>query len=431
MDVNRLRPFAVFSDGRGNMYEDRRLFVAGRSGKNFAPLYLDQMVELPAGSELMELPGRHTLGYNRQGHLVSVGHGYASAAFVAPAHTQLALAAWKTLPQAPVLPLYAYTAVGWFRGRYYVPAIRIDPDTRQDCVNFNQRLIVARGHRLLRQYRGNRLVEHIVRNCAFTYMCPAARNFVMSRWEAPIPTSPTCNARCVGCISYQNANESPVPESQHRLSFVPTVDEIVQFVVPHLEHAPRAIASFGQGCEGEPLMQWELLLQAIKAIRARTSRGIINLNTNGSKPQAVEQLFKAGLNSIRVSMSSAQEKWYTLYHRPLGYKMADIVESLQLARRFNRWASINYFVMPGLTDTPDEMEALSKLIDSTKLNMIQWRNLNIDPDWLFSRVEFDERQAIGVQQVMNQIRSKFPWVYFGYFNPPAEVMEQHWQRFNH
>lgn len=419
----RVQPFAVYSDGHGSIYEDKQLFAAGRFGQNIYPLYLDEMIPLPAGSDLFELPGRKTIGYSKNGEQTLCQKGFACAAFIAPANTQLSIAAWKNESNAPVLPLYAYTAVGWYKGQFYVPAVRIDSDTRQDCEHFNQKAVIKRGKELLIQYKGNRLVEHLVKNCAFTYLCPAARNFTMERWEAPVPVSPSCNARCVGCISKQDGKESPVPETQHRLNFVPTVDEIVQFTVPHLEHAPNAIISFGQGCEGEPLMQWELIRDAIKAIRAKTTRGIINLNTNGSKPAAVEELFRAGLNSIRVSINSAQEKWYNLYIRPIGFSQADAVESLKVARRYRRWASINYFVMPGLTDSREEFDALKGIIAETGLSMVQWRNFNIDPDWLFDRIEYSNAgEPLGVKNIMNRVKETFPHIYFGYFNPHAEVI---------
>ncbi len=424
--TRRIQPFAVYSDGQGNIFEDPKIFAAGRSGNQIYPLYLDEMIPLPYGSDLFELPGRKVQGFNRKGELVEGRHGIACAAFIAPAHTQISIAAWINTANAPVLPLYAYTAVGWYNGEFYVPAVRVDPDTRQDCEHFNQKEIIRRGKQLLKQYPRNRLLNHLVQNCAFTYLCPAARNFVMNRWEAPIPVSPSCNARCVGCISKQDKSESPVPETQHRLNFVPTVDEIVELMVPHLETAPNPIVSFGQGCEGEPLMQWELIRDTIKAIRAKTLKGIINLNTNGSKPQAVEELFRAGLNSIRVSMNSAQEKWYNLYIRPISFKQDDAFESIRIARKHGRWASINYFVMPGITDTTEELEALKKLISNTQLSMIQWRNFNIDPDWLFSRIEYTaEGKPIGVKHIMEQTRNHFPWVYFGYFNPHEEIINKH------
>jgi len=125
-------------------------------------------------------------------------------------------------------------------------------------------------------------------------------------------------------------------------------------------------------------------------------------------------------------MNSAQEKWYNMYIRPVNFTQADAWESLRIARRYKRWASINYFVMPGVTDTVEELESLRKLIADTKLSMIQWRNFNIDPDWLFGRIEYvGSSRPIGVKNVMHQIRTEFPHVYFGYFNPHADVIAKY------
>ena len=55
-----------------------------------------------------------------------------------------------------------------------------------------------------------------------------------------------------------------------RLSFVPTPQEIAEVAGPHLARAERGIASFGQGCEGEPLLQARVIEVAIRLIRART-----------------------------------------------------------------------------------------------------------------------------------------------------------------
>ena len=55
--------------------------------------------------------------------------------------------------------------------------------------------------------------------------------------------------------------------------------------------------------------------------------------------------------------------------------------------------------------------------------MIQWRNFNIDPDWLFNRIEYkDSGEPIGVKNVMDSIKGEFPHVYFGYFNPHKDVI---------
>ena len=142
-------------------------------------------------------------------------------------------------------------------------------------------------------YPHNRLVKHLMENCCNTYHCPAARNFSLGRWECPVPVSPACNANCIGCISFQPQEET-IHSTQDRLTFRPTPEEIVEFTVPHLQTAPFPIISFGQGCEGEPLLMWETIREAIIEIRKHTSKGSININTNGSKPDAVKALCRSG-----------------------------------------------------------------------------------------------------------------------------------------
>ena len=248
----------------------------------------------------------------------------------------------------------------------------------------------------------------------------AAVNFSMSRWECPVPTSPACNANCIGWISFQ-PEEEIIVSTQDRLTFKPTAAEIVEFTVPHLIEAPFPIVSFGQGCEGEPLLMWETIRESILEIRKHTNRGSININTNGSKPDAVKALCEAGLNSIRVSTNSARKHIYEPYYRPNNYRFEDIIESLKVVRSYGGWTSINYFVFPGMTDSVEEYEALRKLIIDTDLSMIQWRNFNIDPDWYMGKIGAHETgEMLGVKQLMSLIREEFPQLKFGYFNPPME-----------
>jgi wyosine [tRNA(Phe)-imidazoG37] synthetase (radical SAM superfamily) len=242
----------------------------------------------------------------------------------------------------------------------------------------------------------------------------------MGRWECPIPTSPACNANCIGCISFQPQEET-IPSTQDRLTFKPLPEEIVEFTVPHLQEAPFPIVSFGQGCEGEPLLMWETIRESILAMRKHTPRGSININTNGSKPAAVQALCEAGLDSIRVSLNSARPAIYEAYYRPNNYRFDDIVESLRVVNRFGGWTSINYFVFPGMTDSIEEYESLRELIRSTGLSMIQWRNFNIDPDWYLGKIGVtDTGECMGVKQMMELLREEFPQLRFGYFNPPME-----------
>jgi molybdenum cofactor biosynthesis enzyme MoaA len=166
---------------------------------------------------------------------------------------------------------------------------------------------------------------------------------------------------------------------------------------------------------------WETIRESIIEIRKHTDKGSININTNGSKPDAVAALCQAGLNSMRVSTNSAQKSIYEAYYRPNNYQFEDIIESLKVMRKHGGWTSINYFVFPGITDSEAEYEALRKLIKETGLNMIQWRNFNIDPDWYMGRMGmYETGEMLGIQQMMDLIREEFPDLKFGYFNPPIE-----------
>lgn len=414
-------PYILYSDGKGNIFEDRTLYTTCRSGWDALPVPGDEWIELPDGGSLYELPGRRGIGMDvKTGEMRLCEKGWAVAAFIPPAYTGFYLAAYESEKNAPVLPLFCYTAAGWHNNKFFVPAVRIEKDIRQECSGYDAEKIKTGANLLLKAYPHNRLVKHLVENCCMTYHCPAARNFSLGRWECPVPVSPACNANCIGCISLQ-PDEEPIVSTQDRLTFRPTAEEIVEFTVPHLETAPYPIISFGQGCEGEPLLMWETIRDSIIEIRKHTQKGSININSNGSDPRAVKALCEAGLDSIRVSTNSARREIYMPYYRPNNYEFEDIIESLKVVNSYGGWTSINYFVFPGMTDSVAEYEALRKMIKETGLKMIQWRNFNIDPDWYLGKIGMtDTGECMGVKQLMQLIREEFPELKFGYFNPSIE-----------
>ena len=74
-----------------------------------------------------------------------------------------------------------------------------------------------------------------------------------------------------------------------------------------------------------------------------------------------------------------------------------------------------------MTDSEEEYEALRSFIRDTGLNMIQWRNFNIDPDWYLQRIGVEETgDPIGVKEMMRRIKAEFPHLQYGYYNPPME-----------
>src|SRR5580765_3182394 len=233
-----MTPYILYSDGKGNIFEDTSLYATGRSGWDACPVEPDEWIELPGGGSLYELPGRRGIGIDTEtGDMRLCEKGWAVAAFIPPAHTGLYMAAYETSDNAPTLPLFCYTAAGWLNNKFYVPAVRIENDIRQEHAGYDESHIESGAAYLLNHYPHNRLVKHLMNNCCLTYHCPAARNLSLGRWECPVPTSPACNANCIGCISFQPEEETIV-STQDRLTFRPTAEEIAEFAVPHLLHAP-------------------------------------------------------------------------------------------------------------------------------------------------------------------------------------------------
>lgn len=418
-------PYLLVSDEKGNIFEDKNLKVIVREGNKLRIPELNEFIELPEGSDIFYLPKHYAIGYNEKKQKIEISKkGYAVAAFVAPAYTQLALAAWKKMNDAPTLPLYAYTAIGWYKNKFYTTALRIDPDIRQDCRLFDQKKVIANTKLFLKKYPHNRLVKHLV-HCATVYYCPAARNYFLKRFEAPLPTSPTCNSRCVGCISYQ-PKESGFKPTQNRITFIPTPQEIAEIAIDHLNTAPNPIVSFGQGCEGEPLLVADIIEESIKIIRKHTKQGIININTNGYSPEKIEKLIKAGLDSARISMNSFIKANYINYYKPTNYTFEDVLNSIKTLRQHKKWCSINYFVLPGYTNSKEEIEALKYHIENLKFNMIQWRNFNIDPDYYDKEIQLSLiKPEVTMLQHIKQIKDTYPFLYHGYFNPPEEIIKKY------
>ena len=90
---------------------------------------------------------------------------------------------------------------------------------------------------------------------------------------------------------------------------------------------------------------------------------------------------------------------------------------MEISREMGRFLSVNYFVFPGFTDEVAELSALEQLRDRTGFRMIQWRNLNIDPDLYLECLAWREGSALGVRKLMERLKERFPDLLHGYFNP--------------
>lgn len=410
----------LYARANGDVLDHPVLGMMGRTGsQNVVPQH-DEMIPLPYGASLVMLSNRLPLGLGTDGTAKlpdEVEEGNCAVGALLPqGYTRTYLPA-ALLPgdDFTPLPLFGYAAVGIEGEQIMVAARKTERETyKWDPRFYNTSSLAARVAKLRRQFPENRIVAQLAK-CALEYHCFTAQNLFYRRWEAGIPVSPVCNARCLGCISKQPAECCPAPQS--RINFIPKAAEISEIGINHLRHAPQAIISFGQGCEGEPSLQAGTIAQAIRKIRRCTPQGIINMNTNAGNPDAMEQLCRAGLNAIRVSLNSACPAHYAAYYRPVNYSFDDVKRSIQIARKHGVFISLNLLAFPGVTDAQTEVDALYALLRETGIQMVQLRNLNIDPDFYLPLVSDVPQPPLGMVEFIKKLKTDFPDLRVGNFSP--------------
>ncbi|MBT1076921.1 radical SAM protein [Geobacter grbiciae] len=421
-------PKLLYADAKGNIFDHPDLCMAGMSGPEAVLPEGVELIPLPEGSRLFTIPDTPPVAWDEKQRkfvtVATVREGrrnlpvQAVSAFMAPGYVRTLLPACDYGKKKVHLPLWSYTAVGWDEERdcFVVAASRVDTNDNWNPNNYDDRKLDPLVRQRLAEMPNNRLLEQLAR-CAVDYHCFAAKNLFFRRWEAPLPTSPACNSRCLGCISLQPSD--CCPSNQERIGFIPTPEEIVELALPHLEQAPEPIVSYGQGCEGDPIMQADTVAEATRRLKKATSRGTVNFNSNGSFPDRIALLCDAGMDSMRFSMNSVREEFYDTYYRPVGYRFADVKESVRLAKERGLFVMINYLVSPGLSDNADEVEALLRFIGDTGLDMIQMRNLSIDPDFYNKRMGVTGR-GIGMYRMLERVKREFPRIQYGYYNRTRE-----------
>jgi len=419
---------ALVANARGEIFELEGYSAMGMAGEELRPLTLAHTCPLPHGSELMYLPDRHPLLWDQeQKRMVTLKFNpyapdeplFPVAAFNSPGYLVTRITAYAEAPEAGYLPLFSYGAVGWADNGIRSAVILVDPEKRQDLRYMPGDRIEAGVRKFRRKLPDNRLCRHLEK-CALTYGCPAGKNFFLGRFEAPLPTSRACNARCLGCLSLQPAGN--IPASQNRLDFTPRPREIAEVALTHIGRVQQAVVSFGQGCEGDPLLAADVLEPAIRKIRSVTREGTVNLNTNASRPRVLARLLAAGLDSVRISINSIRPECYHAYFRPRDYQFSDVLTSMELVLSHGRHLALNYLNMPGFTDSAEEIAALKALLRRYPLHLIQWRNLNFDPR-RYQRAmaaAASSSKPLGMERLVQELRRGFPGLRHGYFNPPKE-----------
>ncbi len=378
MARKRARATLAYADARGRYYFDESCEALADGGIVRSPRP-EELIPAPPGSVPTLLPLRRPLGgrgIEKRRHALGV--------LLPAGYTRLLVPAFEAEANAPTLPLFGYTFACALDDELYVAAMRTDRDEDWEPRRFAEGELDAILERRCARDPENRMLAQL-RICAGEYGCFTAQNVFLGRGEAALPVSPKCNARCVGCISEQDP-EAGLPSPQRRIAVELQAEEIARVAVEHLQAVADGIVSFGQGCEGEPLLRSHTIAAAIEKIRGARANGTINLNTNGSRPRELARCIDAGLQAVRISLNSFREATYAAYYRPQGYGLAEVLESIRVARKAGLRVSLNLLTHPGVTDDVEEIAAMEKFLADRPVDMVQTRTLNIDPHRYFDLV---------------------------------------------
>jgi pyruvate-formate lyase-activating enzyme len=359
-----------------------------------------ELIPAPEGTVEMILPGRRPLTT-----IGPAGRRYALAAMLPAGYTRLLVPAYVKDRGAPDLPLFGYTFACVVGDRLQVAAVKTDESEDWQPRSFAPGELEAVLDRRIAEDPGNQVLRQVAL-CSREYGCFTAQNVFLERGEAALPVSPKCNARCIGCIS-ELEPPAKLPSPQARIAYEATAEQLARVGIHHLERVEDGIVSFGQGCEGEPLLRSPAMAAAIEKIRAVRNNGTINLNSNGSMPSALARCIDAGLQAVRISLNSLRPRVYAAYYRPLGYTLDDVLDSIRLAVRRGVRTSLNLLTHPGVTDDEEELAATEAFLREVPVAMVQTRTLNIDPGWYFDAVG-RPRRPLGMRRALDAIRERAP-----------------------
>ena len=387
----------AFCDGRARIYFDEAITPLADGGI-VREAEAAELIPAPEGTVEMVLPGRRPLTT-----IGPSGDRTALAAILPAGYTRLLVPAFVRDRGAPDLPLFGYTFACAVDDRLHVAAMRTDESDDWSPRYFGAGELEALLDARVAEDADNRVLRQVAL-CSREYGCFTAQNVFLERGEAALPVSPKCNARCIGCISELDAS-SRVPSPQTRIGYETTAGELARIAIRHLERVDDGIVSFGQGCEGEPLLRSTTIARAIAQIRAARSNGTINLNTNGSLPEGLRRCIEAGLDAVRVSLNSFRSPAYAAYYRPIGYALDDVLASVRLASSAGARVSLNLLTHPGITDDAAEVAAAAAFLDEVPVAMVQTRTLNIDPQWYFEAVG-RPREPLGMRRAIEELHAR-------------------------
>jgi molybdenum cofactor biosynthesis enzyme MoaA len=152
-------------------------------------------------------------------------------------------------------------------------------------------------------------------------------------------------------------------------------------------------------------------------LRRRFPGSTIHINTNGSRPAALRRLVAAGVNSCRISVFSFRQDLFAAYYRPRGYSIEEVLQCARVARQGGAQLTVNLLTFPGVSDSPGEVALTLRVLRELKVEQLQLRSLNVDPQWLLSRLP-DLDPGTGVDLMVRRLRRQLPGLQLGNFTRP-------------
>lgn len=152
--------------------------------------------------------------------------------------------------------------------------------------------------------------------------------------------------------------------------------EIVQQVLELGAHVNRVVY---MGI-GEPLHNYTEVLRSIRTLRDRRGLGLptsgITISTIGL-PHRLARLREEHLKiNLTVSLhATTDEVRHRLIPGARGFRIADVVHTSQRwAERHNRVVTYVYLLLPGVNDTPDDLQRLGDLMAGrrARVNLMRW-----------------------------------------------------------
>ena len=388
-------PNLLVSDGRGNLIEIPELKMSGMGFIRPLAPETSQLMPMPEQSQLVDLLGRNAIGYDASlsNFIPFREYGgkrvYPVACVLNSNHLQLMRTAFSTNLDAPRLAEYNYTAVGILDGQHFVAAQTIRDQVSGILDEATKTEAADTAASLSGKFPGNQIAEYWATNWKSEFRSTSALNFILQRGRLVLPLSVLKSG------SHGEDSRKPVQ---------PTTRELIDVAVAHLEHASEAEVCFAVDVRNETT-----IAEIVAQVRKQTRRGIIEISAHGNNPSAIRAVCELQIDRMVIKLNSLQEEYFQRLHQSNNVLFKNVIESIETAGQFSSELVLHYDVFPGLTDHPEEMDALSHALRTQKINALRPVNLNIDPDWYVDELRLFNlsREQIGMNAWLEEIRNRF------------------------